>query len=334
MREQIISMTALFFVLLLFGCQNNSKKMIPKNLSKIYFTYYSDEEKLEYIRFLSAEISKGDYKLKLPRGAFYFSLSEEEKALTDFKDVLSIDSSNADACLGMAICYLLEDSTLFNYYINEAIDYNPENGFAYFLRAGSQNKFEDAIEDYNTAIKLDPQNAHYYFWRGEKYDLVDSVSLSRKDFHKAIEFDSTLVMAYSFLGIQAEIEKQFEKALKYYSLRIKFAPEDYMGYESRGNFYYRMELYEKAIADYKNSIKYLKPTKINKEEIYILKKENFYYDIAINYSFINIDSAYHYLELAFEKDSGYVEHAINEGYFEKMRNTERFKNLINKYSQQ
>ena len=63
-------------------------------------------------------------------------------------------------------------------------------------------------------------------------------------------------MAYAFLGIRAECEKKYDEALKYYSLMIKFDPENDWGYEDRGNLYYEMEMYEKAIADYKNAVKH------------------------------------------------------------------------------
>ena len=327
--------TTLIILILFISCQDkNENRVIPKSLSQIYFANYSDEDKLEFIQILSAKIKKGDYKLKTKRGAFYYILGEEEKSLVDFNQVLKIDSSNSDAYLGIAVHYWHRDSTLFSQYINKTIHYNPENAFAYFLLASYRNNFENTLLDYNTAIKLEPDNAHYYFWRGEKYDFVDSVYLAHKDFKKAVELDSTLIMAYAFLGIRAECEKKYDEALKYYSLMIKFDPENDWGYEDRGNLYYEMEMYEKAIADYKNAVKHIKPIMLFKKEINLSKEQTFYYNIALNYVFINIDSTYHYLELTFDKDSSFVDYAKNEDQFKEIRNKERFKNLINKYKKE
>jgi tetratricopeptide (TPR) repeat protein len=53
-------------------------------------------------------------------------------------------------------------------------------------------KFDDAVKDYDEAIKLDPKNARIYANRGVIRSRQGQSEDARKDFRKAIELDPSL----------------------------------------------------------------------------------------------------------------------------------------------
>ena len=67
-------------------------------------------------------------------------------------------------------------TTLFSY-LSEGIIYK------------SLKKYEQAINDYNTAIKLDSKEPVYYFNRGLTYEEWQHYKEAKKDFEKALKLN-------------------------------------------------------------------------------------------------------------------------------------------------
>ena len=92
---------------------------------------------------------------------------------------------------------------------------------AYTNRATSYRiigKYQEALIDYDMAIKLQPNWAIIYANRGATFSDMGQYELAIKDFNKAIKLDPTLVRiykhrgnAYEKLGKTAEAEADFKK---------------------------------------------------------------------------------------------------------------------------
>ncbi len=129
--------------------------------------------------------------------------------------------------------------------------------------------FDLAVQDYNQAIALDPDNAEMYYRRGDAYysraglemiyDPTPSASLvpAKADFSRAVEINPQNVMALDMLGLTegsmgdwtpaiADFEK--EAALK---PGMRFRVSD--AYCNRGVAYHR-EKYDLAISDLNRAI--------------------------------------------------------------------------------
>ena len=323
------------FLLIVVSCNSEKNKFsLPRDLSDIYFQKFTNSETLSYIDYLTSKIESGDSIALLYRGLLYQSLWEESKAMKDYKTYISLDSLNSDAYVCMSSFYSmrLENDSLSKQYIDKALQINSHNAIAYYMRARLQDSPELAIKDYSKAIELSPQTAEYYFWRGSAHDMNHSQTLAKNDFLRAVEIDSNLTLAYSFLGIQAEAENNKQEALRYYNLEIKSSPEESISYERRGQLYYSMGLYNNAIQDYKVALKNLKPTKVYGKEVMLITRESLFFSIAVNYnSLYKIDSMYEYLEQALKLDCEYVNYVQNCNYFSNVKNSERFKKLMNRY---
>jgi tetratricopeptide (TPR) repeat protein len=64
------------------------------------------------------------------------------------------------------------------------------------LAKEDSQQFESAIEDYNEAIKLDPENADYFNQRGITKDKLKDYKGAIEDFDKAIELNPKVGKIY------------------------------------------------------------------------------------------------------------------------------------------
>lgn len=188
-----------------------------------------------------------------------------------------------------------------NEYYQKSIEYytvalkKDENSYSYNNRGIAKallHEYESAIEDFNLAIKLDPNNLLIYYnnrgavnYRKEKYNSAIS------DYSKAIKTNSNNVNAsivYTNRGIAYVEKKEFDKAIRDYSKSIEIFNEREWFYICRGMAYTEKGEYDKAIEDYEVALKkYDKRvwTNVCMGNAYFLigEEENaiFYYDKAI-----------------------------------------------------
>ncbi|MBO1054825.1 MAG: tetratricopeptide repeat protein [Dolichospermum sp. DET73] len=141
---------------------------------------------------------------------------------------------------------------------NQAIKINPNYADAYFVRGVVRNELGDkqgAIDDYNQAIKINPNNADAYYNRGiVRYDLGDKPG-AIDDFNQAIKFNPNYAQAYYNRGIVRKELGDKPGAIDDYNQAIKINPNYADAYFVRGVV--RNELGDKqgAIDDYNQAIK-------------------------------------------------------------------------------
>ncbi|MBE9592380.1 MAG: tetratricopeptide repeat protein, partial [Proteobacteria bacterium] len=140
---------------------------------------------------------------------------------------------------------------------NKAIELNPEDAMAYNNRGAAYAKLkkqEKAIEAYNKAIELNPEDATAYNNRGTTYYELKKQEKAIEDYNKAIELNPGYAMAYNNRGnAYAKLKKQ-EKAIEDYNKAIELNPEDATAYNNRGTTYDELKKQEKAIEDYNKAI--------------------------------------------------------------------------------
>ncbi len=141
---------------------------------------------------------------------------------------------------------------------NQAIKINPDYVLAYISRGLAQSDLGDnqaAVEDYSKAIQINPNYALAYYNRGvARSDLGNNLA-AIEDYTQAIKFDPNYALAYYNRGnIRSDLgEKQ--AAIEDYTQAIKNNPNYAPAYYNRGNI--RSDLGEKqaAIEDYTQAIK-------------------------------------------------------------------------------
>lgn len=147
------------------------------------------------------------------------------------------------------------DEAIENY--DEAIDLNPNYAVAYNNRGLARSKMGDkqgAFEDYSRAIALNPNSAEIYYNRGSvRADLGDKEG-AFKDYSKAIALDPNLVAAYNNRGnVRYELGDK-KGAIEDYDRAIRLNPNLAEIYSNRGLARSNLQDKQGAIEDYNRSI--------------------------------------------------------------------------------
>jgi tetratricopeptide (TPR) repeat protein len=141
--------------------------------------------------------------------------------------------------------------------INKAIELSPRAAFYLargFVRYESEDK-QGAIDDFNLAIKINPNFAEAYVGRGGvRYESGDKQG-AIDDFNLAIKINPNLAQAYFVRGVVRNELGDKQGAIDDYNQAIKINPNYAEAYYNRG--YVRNELGDKpgAIDDYNQAIK-------------------------------------------------------------------------------
>jgi tetratricopeptide (TPR) repeat protein/S1-C subfamily serine protease len=142
---------------------------------------------------------------------------------------------------------------------NQAIKINPNDAQAYYNRGVVRDDLGDkqgAIDDYNLAIKINPNYALAYYNRGIVRNELGDKPGAIDDYTQAIKFNPNDANAYIGRGVVRNELGDKQGAIDDYNLAIKFNPNDALAYYNRGLV--RDELGDKqgAIADYNLAIKF------------------------------------------------------------------------------
>ncbi|MDR2359265.1 MAG: tetratricopeptide repeat protein [Prevotellaceae bacterium] len=130
----------------------------------------------------------------------------------------------------------------------------------YFIYRGRQflvdNKFAQAINNFNTLITADTMLYEAYFYRGiAKYNLNDFVG-AQADFTKALSINPVFTTSYHYRAVTYGRLGKYDEALADLEEAVELRP-GYSGlYFTRGNTYFLTQQFEKAIADFNLFLRY------------------------------------------------------------------------------
>lgn len=194
-------------------------------------------------------ISYVSYKI---RGSLFYKMEQYDDAIKDYKQALEIYPHYADACQGIADCYLAKNEldSCINY-VDLVLAYKPELTESYLIRAYVeylQEKYEDALSDYFNL--KNHQNCIQCGYHDLFYELIDKIPEYAMGLaNEKIQSDSTNV---NYLLIRFEIsyrQKKYKQAIEDLSYIIKIQGEDPVILANRAISYYKNGEYENAIID-------------------------------------------------------------------------------------
>ena len=146
----------------------------------------------------------------------------------------------------------LQDSNLPPYSDTAAVP-----AAAYFYRALTFNYADHpagAIEDYDKAIKIDPQDAAAYYNRGYSKFALKKYEEAIEDYGKAIEIDPQLAQAYFNRGVSKSALGDQAGGIEDYGKAMEIDPQDAQAYSNRGNSKSALGDEAGAIEDYDKAI--------------------------------------------------------------------------------
>ena len=152
---------------------------------------------------------------------------------------------------------------------NDAVFYN--NRGEVYLREG---KVDEAIDDFNTAVKLQPELAAAYNNRGIAYNKKGEIDKALNNYNIAIRVNPEFAEVYNNLGNVYDDKGDFDKAIVNFNTAIKFKLDFVDAYVNRGAAYGKRDEFNKAIADFATAINldpYHAGAYYNRGNAYLLK---------------------------------------------------------------
>ena len=118
-----------------------------------------------------------------------------------------------------------------------------------------EGDYSGAIEDYNQAIRINPNYANAYNFRGLARLLLGEYQAAIEDFNSAIRINPDYADAYNNRGAVRKNLGEYQAAIEDYSEAIRINPNDANAYYNRGNARFDLKQYQEAIEDYSEAIR-------------------------------------------------------------------------------
>ena len=97
-----------------------------------------------------------------------------------------------------------------------------------------EGRFEEAIAQYNEAIRLEPQDAQAHNNRGTTYLRLGQVERAIQDLDEAIRIDPQYAQPYSNRGVAYASLGQLERAIMDFDEAIQLEPQHAAAHNNRG----------------------------------------------------------------------------------------------------
>ena len=170
-------------------------------------------------------------------------------------ELASEDKATAHFNCGVAYHAIKDFENAIEQY-NKTIRLNPNSAVAYNHRGNAKNsrgEHKDAITDYNEAIRLKPDLAIAYINRGvakrSRGEHKDAIT----DYNEAIRLKPDLAIAYINRGVAKRGLDYYEKAINDYNEAIILKPDFALAYYNRGLAYRALNRRDKARRDFKKA---------------------------------------------------------------------------------
>lgn len=121
--------------------------------------------------------------------------------------------------------------------------------------AQKNEEYDDAIEDYTSAIELNPGFAEAYVQRGNVLTEIGEFDRAVADFDAALRLDPQDVLAHELRGNAYFGALDIEAAMNDYDLVIRMQPDNVRVLKMRGRAYYWQGDYADAVVDLTKALK-------------------------------------------------------------------------------
>lgn len=135
--------------------------------------------------------------------------------------------------------------------IRNVLERQPEMAYARYLLGivlASREKYKEALEEFNAAIKTDSANGVYYFYRASVHEKLEQQESMETDLKKSIEIDPGNPMAYNYLGYYlSEKGIRLEESLALVQKAVELAPDNEAYQDSLGWIFFKLGNHDEAL---------------------------------------------------------------------------------------
>ena len=111
-------------------------------------------------------------------------------------------------------------------------------------------KIVQAVQAYNRAEKLNPQQAEVYASRGTAYFFNGDYALAQQDFAKVVEMNPYRADAYTALASALAAQGDYNHALRVINRSVGLDPNKAETFFTRGGINFMLGKYDQAVYDY------------------------------------------------------------------------------------
>ena len=288
------------------SCNNPVKEIENTTVAKDTLSIEVNSVELKKLNEL-LKADPNNSNLYYKRGKVYFGFKDYEAAIEDANRALKVDSLKTDS-----FYILLTDASFTAGKTRQAkealercIKNIPTSTKAYLKLAEMYfyvKKYQESINNINSALKLDPTLAIGYFLKGMCYKESGDTALAVSSMQTACEQDDKYYDAYVELG-NLYAAKRNPLCIEYFNNALRVKPQSTEVIYFVGKFYQDTKRIPQAVDAYN---KLLSLDKKNKHALYNLG--------AINYTFLkNLEKAKDYFTQAIDTDADYAEAYLARG---------------------
>ena len=278
------------------------------------------------------------------------SIDSLHRAIEAFKQAVEIDPAYVPAWAELADTYIWawssdefsieERHALADQAIEKAINTDPDYAFAYYVRGISwiftKNKFQQGIEDFQYALKLDPDNAFLVAAIGKGAFLTGKYDLAITQYQAALAIEPIVPEFYLFLGRAYLSSGRLDDAEASFEKLLSLSPAAY------GKFYLWQTLLlkgelEAALAesdtDYRRAVTHyaLGNAAVADEALADFIKNADPYSIAMAYGYRgDVDKTFEWLDYMLENSDNYPTFILTETAFRSIHSDPRWEPLLEK----
>lgn len=141
---------------------------------------------------------------------------------------------------------------------DEALRLDPSYAHAYSTRGNAyrrKGENDRGIADYDEALRLNPDFSVAYYNRGNAYRDKSDYHRAIESYDEAIRLDPAFAVAFVNRGLAHQGAGQYELAIADYDQGLRLDPRDLRAYTNRGLVYYRKGQYARALAEQDEAIR-------------------------------------------------------------------------------
>ena len=119
----------------------------------------------------------------------------------------------------------------------------------------SQGRFDEAINEYDEAIRLDPGDAFAFHNRGRSFSELEKFQAAIQDYTKAIQLAPNYREAFNDRGASFQKLGQTQRAIRDFDLAISLSPSHPDAYLNRGIAYAELGQHQQSLQDFGTAIR-------------------------------------------------------------------------------
>lgn len=151
-------------------------------------------------------------------------------AIEAFKQAVSIDSTYVPAWANLADTYLWRgEDALADQAIQTAISADPDYAYTYYVRGVfrmfSEHRFNEGIEDFGHALRLDPDDASIIAGIGKGAFITGDFDLAIQQYQAALRVEPVVPEFYFYLGMAQRGAGRFGDAEASYRKMLSLSPQ-------------------------------------------------------------------------------------------------------------